>query len=315
MRKTVYSSDLPVCLQYVVAGNDKEYHTIGNQGVKPTGQNSRSPVKTRGSGFSGVGVFGQKPELSSPQVLAGQECGTGIDFLAWTRHLLLFRHKWYSSLKINPFTGIVQNYPAGTVPAKVKRGSSYMKGAEWYACGGPSFLILAFVLLFIYSVNDTEFGENKATSPVFNAEKGSHFSYYVSYLNRFVEFTISEQDFLNWCKDRGWEPFDEIKNLPVLPRPPEPNWHNDSDAIWVNQRRGREIPLAIIRYNHIKEEHEACNPFLRRCRIDSTGRTDQACVRLIGDGYYYEHRWADGGGVYILYDRENNRCYVQWSRR
>ena len=182
-------------------------------------------------------------------------------------------------------------------------------------CGMPCLFVLTLLLTFIYSVNYEDFGENMATSPMYYTEKGNNFCYDLTFLNRYFEFTISEQDFLDWCKDRDeryrWEPI-EIQILPSLPTS---NKDRNDDSVWpiINEKRGSKIPLSITRYNHRKTQHEQC-PRWKECQIDPTGKTDDACFRLVGDGYYFELRGSNGGGVYILYDRERNRCYIEYHR-
>ena len=176
-------------------------------------------------------------------------------------------------------------------------------------CGSALLLFVVFVILFLHAVNHTEFGENEATSPIYYTEKGSNFSYYVSHLHRCCEFTISEQDFLEWCKER-WEPIE----IETLPSPPKTKlWHerDEDDFPIINEQR--KVPLRIERYSYVKPEHEKC--WSLNCQVDPTEKTDAACFRSVDDGYYYEQRRQTSGGVYILYDRSNQRCYIDWSRR
>ena len=137
--------------------------------------------------------------------------------------------------------------------------------------------------------------------------------YYYSYLNRYFEFTISEPDFLEWRTSGKfpWEPV-EIKSLPSLPKP-EKQWVDRQNGDWKLVNSRREIPLFIVRYCHKKAEHENCNPWDEKCSIDPTGKTDEACFRILDDGYYYQTSRRNGGGVYVLYDRENQRCYINYS--
>ena len=173
-------------------------------------------------------------------------------------------------------------------------------------CSTPVLFVLVFLYMFYRVASREEFGENRETAPMFYAEKGGNFCYYWTYLNRYFEFTITEQDFLDWCSDGNWKPI-EIKSLLLLPEVR----NNDDDWPVVNERRGS--PLSITRYTCGKAEHTECSSRYGECRIDSTGKTDEACFRLVDEGYYYEHRHSNGGGVYILYDREKKRCYINYS--
>jgi hypothetical protein len=147
---------------------------------------------------------------------------------------------------------------------------------------------------------------------MFNAKKGTNFSYDVTYSRNHVEFTIAEQDFLDWCKQLGWTPI-EIKDLPLLPEV-EYDW--DNDAAWprINEQQGNKGPLIISRYNCRKPEHERCK-YGQECLVDPTGQIDDACFCSVEDGFYYECRRRSCGGVHVLYDRENNRCYIQENAR
>ena len=183
-------------------------------------------------------------------------------------------------------------------------------------CGLPLLTFILMVASFVWHVGYYhEFGENQASAPEFNAEKGTDFSYDVTYSWSYIEFTISEPDFLDWCRQRNWKPV-EIKDLPSLPKV-ESDWEKDSDWPRINGAQGDKGPFSIPRYSYKKPEHERCNKYdhNQRCQIDPTGKTDDACFRSVDDGYYYETRQRSAGGFHILYDRENNRCYIQANPR
>jgi hypothetical protein len=190
-------------------------------------------------------------------------------------------------------------------------GKKKMSGCACCAlgCGVP---LCAFVFLFLFYIAYHEFGENKETAPMYYVETGSNFCYSWTYVNRYFEFTISEQDFLNWCENREnqWKPI-EIKTLPELPKDDRGPWDLADGETLDNQRR--EIPLLFRRYNRSKSEHKDCDPRYKKCQIDPTGKTDNSCFCLLDDGYYYESRRSSGGGVYVLYDREKQRCYIEWN--
>ena len=190
-----------------------------------------------------------------------------------------------------------------------------LKGYTCRAVGcGASVLVFALMIYtFVwYAMYYHKFGENQARAPKFSPAKGTNFSYDVTYSNSLIEFTIAEIDFLDWCKKNDWSPV-EIKDVPSLPKVV---FDRDNDAAWprINEEQGGEIPLAIPRYKYKKPEHERCR-YGEECQIDPTGKTDEACFRLVDDGYYHERRARSMGGFYILYDRENNRCYVQTNPR
>ena len=186
-------------------------------------------------------------------------------------------------------------------------------------CGVPSLLVLVCLLVVgyvIYDITTDKFGENMATSPIFYTKKGSNYCYFITspvlgfFEREYLEFTISEQDFLDWgAKNfRDWEPL-EIKSLPSLPRSPQPDTTDEGEWKWINRQQGEKLPLSIHRYLSQTEKHEEC----RRCLIDPTGKTDDACVRFVDDGYYFQISGRNHGGAYILYDRERQRCYYFYS--
>ena len=179
-------------------------------------------------------------------------------------------------------------------------------------CGCAFLLFVVFVILFCIALNLTEFGENEATLPIFCTEKGSNFSYYLTYSRQCCEFTISERDFLEWCKERWGESID-IVTLPSLPKDNRRYFERTKNEFPIINEQ-REVPLLIGRYSYIKPEHEKCWAH-EKCQVDPTGKTDVSCCHFVDDGYYYEERYQDCGGVYILYDRSNQRCYIVCNRR
>lgn len=175
-------------------------------------------------------------------------------------------------------------------------------------CGIILLIVLFFVVPFVTAIRYHEHGENKPTAPIYNAEKGKNFSYDFSFMHQFCEFDISEVDFLDWCKTKeiSWE-LVEIETLPSLPEV------DRNKLPRINHQRN--IPLLIARYCCRKTEHEECYPWTEKCQVDTTGKTNKACFHIVENGYYYESRWSNSGGVYVLYDRENSRCYIHVNKR
>ena len=177
------------------------------------------------------------------------------------------------------------------------------------------FLVYCSLTYYVRHVYK-DFGEDEATSPMFYAEKGKKFSYNISFPCYQFEFTISEADFLDWCRDKEfpWEPF-EIKD--ISSRSPRGYYFNKGGGSSVSIF-GESAPLSIVRYCHVKEEHKGCEPWQHKpyeskqqvCQIDPTGKTDKACFRIVEDGYYYVHET-----YHVLYGREEQRCYVFYRRR
>ena len=204
---------------------------------------------------------------------------------------------------------------------KTKSKKKYACACCAVGCGLPSLVVLVLVFLFLYDeIYYGNFGENRKSSPILNAKKGTDYCYYTAnrilFPRHYLEFTISEPDFLDWGKSllnthgRSWEPL-EISDLPSLPKP-NMDWEDDETWPMVNPRQGDTIPLSIPRYICGKEEHKECSPWNGRCLISFAGKADNSCIRLVDDGYYIEERWRNGGSNYILYERENQRCYYAY---
>lgn len=171
-------------------------------------------------------------------------------------------------------------------------------------CGCCTAAVLVIVLLCLLARGFTfhYVGENQNRSPMYGARNGKNFSYDITYMTQYVEFDISEPNFLNWCKNEtaSWEPI-EIETLLSRPLP-------DAYMPLINYKD--ENLLWISRYCRRKPEHETCHPWSKECQHDATGKTNNACFRIVDNGLYYETRSPNGGGVYVLYDRDNNRCYI-----
>lgn len=209
---------------------------------------------------------------------------------------------------------------------KTKSNRKYAYACCAVSCGVLSGFVVFLLIVCIYAViYNTEFGENKAACPFIKVEKGSNFCYYIHnrflFPQRYLEFTISERDFLDWGKsqwdkspdgNQWWNPV-EIKCLPSLPKP-NVDRENGSACV-VNGRQGGEIPLSIPRYICKKEAHQGCYPWKGLCLNSPAGKADNSCIRFIEDGYYFEI-WAPRrcyAGIYVLYDRENQRCYYAYA--
>ncbi len=150
----------------------------------------------------------------------------------------------------------------------------------------------------------TNSAEHLPTAEYFSPE-ATNFSYHDTFMHRVREFDIPEEAFLKMCEKSEGKPI-SIATLPDLPRPDHPPQ--------VNARQGDNIPLTIVRYVYPRKEHRQCNPWnFAECKIDQTGKTDDSCFHSVSKGYYYENRLGNGGGIYMLYDSENGRCYMHWN--
>ncbi|MGL6194171.1 MAG: hypothetical protein ACRC2T_05050 [Thermoguttaceae bacterium] len=112
------------------------------------------------------------------------------------------------------------------------------------------------------------------------------------------------------CKEAEYTPV-SIEMLPDLPQVDYTN--EDSEESQINYKR--DVPLNIVRYVYHKDEHkDGCSPWnSAKCNVDPSGKTDASCFHSVSQGYYFERRYRNGGGLYMLYDSENGRCYMKWN--
>jgi hypothetical protein len=177
-------------------------------------------------------------------------------------------------------------------------------------CGcGCAVLLLGFgpapLIPFFFPALFTSSGEHLPNAEQFSPE-ATNFSYYETFMHCVREFDIPEKAFLEMCKKMEYKTV-AIETLPYLP--PD---HEESPPR-INYRR--TVPLTIVRYVHHKEEHQhGCDPWNgMACHVEPSGRTDDSCFRSVSKGYYFEHRLGNGGGLTMLYDSENGRCYMHWN--
>jgi len=190
-------------------------------------------------------------------------------------------------------------------------------------CSGCLILMLGFggpapLIPFFFPALFTSSGEHLPTAEQFSPE-ATNYSYYDTFMHRRREFDISEEAFLKMCKEKGYEPI-SIETLPDLP----PFDHENNERPWVNYQR--EVPMSMVRYVYHKKEHRynkeephtRCEPWSHpakyaKCSVDPSGKTDNSCFHAVSKGYYYEIRYGNGGGLEMLYDLENGRCYMHWN--
>ena len=191
-------------------------------------------------------------------------------------------------------------------PKSSLRNRTGCSGADW-GCG--CFIVFMFLAVFakifpfFFPALFTSSGEHLPQAEYYSPE-ATDYSFHHTYLDQVHEFSIPENAFLEMCRVKKWQPI-AIESLPDLPP-------FDFDAPFPRINWKREIPLTMPRYVYPKPEHEQCNPWsvIRECHIDPTGKTDQSCFHSVSQGYYFEHRRSNGGGIIVLYDTENGRCYI-----
>lgn len=106
-------------------------------------------------------------------------------------------------------------------------------------------------------------------------EPAGKVSYYISYNYTAYEFTIPEEDFLEWVKGKGWE-VAEITS-----------------------------PVAVERYNQRKD----------RVKGQSEVVQDEPDTANVEAGLYYKELERDGGRTVVVYDRAKERAHYQGNPR
>ena len=177
--------------------------------------------------------------------------------------------------------------------------------ADW-GCG--CFFLIIFLAVFVkifpffFPALFTSSGEHLPRAEYYSPE-ATDYSFHRTYMHQVHEFSIPENAFLKMCHTKGWMP-NAVESLPDLPP-------FDFDAPFPRVNWERKVPLTIPRYVYPKHGHEECDPWNSdECHVDPTGKTDQSCFHSVSQGYYYEHRSGNGGGIVVLYDTENGRCYI-----
>ena len=199
---------------------------------------------------------------------------------------------------------------------KEKKRTGCLAWIRAYGCGcsGCGCLFLLFGLagpvplipLFFPGLF-TSSGEHLPKAEQFSLE-ATNYSHYSTFWHKVREFDIPEKAFLEMCKEKEYEPV-AIETLPDLPP-----FDHEKPSPRINFRR--EVPLTIVRYVFLKEreKHKDCDPWnWTKCNVDPSGKTDDSCFHSVSTGYYFEHRSGNGGGLYMLYDLENGRCYMKWN--
>lgn len=107
-------------------------------------------------------------------------------------------------------------------------------------------------------------------------------SYYKSYSFTAYEFDISESEFKAWTN---------VELLPII---------NPVRVYRYSKATGRVTKLRSNASSAEYYEHLEC---------------DEGRAAIVRRGLYYSHRRNNGGGITVVYDRENGRAYFQSNPR
>jgi|GEM_PF-3730838 len=191
-----------------------------------------------------------------------------------------------------------------------KRQKWYRNPYVWLGTGCGCIVLFPFLLLALmlaaWAYKDIpRYGEHLPKAEKYSPQ-ATDYSYYNRLLHQACEFDIPENAFLEMCQIKKWHPV-PIETLSELPKV-----ETQDEYPWINFRR--RVPLEISRYvRWYKPGHEECYPFHGDCKVDPSGKTDASCFRSVSQGYYYEIIWSNGGGITVIYDSENGRCYIHSS--
>ena len=186
----------------------------------------------------------------------------------------------------------------------------YHNHRVWIGAGLGCFLLLPILLpamlMVIWFFKDVPRSGEHLPKAAEYSPHATNYSYYNRLLHQACEFDIPEKAFLEMCQTKKWWHPVAIETLAELPKV---DIHEERP--WINYER--DVPLGNRRYVWHKPEHENCSFFYGNhgeCKVDPGGKTDASCFRSVSQGYYYEIRGSNGGGIKVLYDSENGRCYI-----
>ena len=183
----------------------------------------------------------------------------------------------------------------------------YRNPLVWLGTGCGCFMLIMIlppaVIMVNWAYRDIpRYAEHLPKAEEYSSQ-ATNYSYYNRLLHQACEFDIPEDAFLAMCQSQQWQPV-SIETLPELPK-------DETQEKYPHVNDERRIPLEILRYVWHKSNHVDCRSFVYgNCQVDPSGKTDASCFRSVSQGYYYEIRGENGGGIKVLYDFENGRCYI-----
>ena len=164
---------------------------------------------------------------------------------------------------------------------------------------------IVFIMLNWAYRDIPRYGEHLAEAKEYSPE-ATNYSYYNRLLHQVCEFDIPEAAFLEMCKTKKYAVPVRIETLADLPPLDSEEYPRINDD--------RNVPVIMRRYIWHEPQHENCISWVvGDCKADPTGKTDTSCYRAVSQGYYSEIRAKDGGGIKVVFDAENGRCYIHSS--
>lgn len=171
-----------------------------------------------------------------------------------------------------------------------------MRKSRWIppVIAGASLLLAAFLYSVYRGFTDVEQGEN-VSAVSWLPKTASNVSFYRSYPRTAYEFDMDEPNFLAWAEARNWRVVRIGTGSVSIPRygfcqEPQPSaeWFQRGKPMTVGEEA--ELQARIAAYHAM-------------------------AYQVIANGYHYEIRQRNGGGIQTGYDASRRRAYVYTTPR
>jgi hypothetical protein len=163
-------------------------------------------------------------------------------------------------------------------------------------------------IFFQHALHYENSGEHISV-PSYYPQDATDYCFFKNFVARYCEFNLPKDSFLKYSEKQKWE-IEDIEKTDVF----FICYYNDFNMKEKKRPYIHEKPLTIRRYTaSLKPEHHECTS--SECKIEPTRRTENSCVRFVSKGYFYETLNGAGRGITVLYDSEQERCYLDYRFR
>jgi hypothetical protein len=164
--------------------------------------------------------------------------------------------------------------------------------------------VLSGFIFFHHALYYRASGEH-ILAPTYYPKNTTDYCFFETSTIRFCEFNMPKDSFLKYSKEKEWD-ITDIETTNVFF---SLNYDTGKKREYTTEK-----PFTITRYiSLLKPEHYECSQW--KCKIDTTGLTENACVRSVSKGYFYMTINGAGRGITVLYDSEKERCYLEYRFR
>jgi hypothetical protein len=179
---------------------------------------------------------------------------------------------------------------------------------HWGCCIGILLFVGMVVFIFFQHALYYKSSGEHISVPSHYPQDATDYCFFESYTSRYCEFNLPKSSFLKYSEKQKWEIVDIEKTDVFF------TCYNNDFNMSEKRQYTYEKPLTIRRYIALlKLEHHKCSQW--KCEVDTTGLTENACVRSISKGYFYRTSNGAGRGITVLYDSEQERCYLDYRFR